>query len=167
MGKTMLPEVLTSLYELKVQLQSSLSQRPEYRALQLLERSALQLADALAPRGVEIRVDASPSGAPTSRIDRSEGRVVAMERAPGEESVPSAVFQAPFAGTGVAGSARPPVSVWDGFEVTERADAHPLDWSAPAGEEPTAQREAPTLRATQAIFLPFIGAPQKIRGGPY
>ena len=45
----MLSETLSSLKEIKAQLQLQLAQRPEYRALLIIDEAALQLAKALDP----------------------------------------------------------------------------------------------------------------------
>jgi hypothetical protein len=155
MGMTMLPQVLTSLYEIRARLQSSLSRRPEYRALELLERSTLQLADALAPRGEQILVSkhTSPRQASTAGIHQNERLFSLVQEAQVEERVALSLLEAPTAGAVAAGEMAPPVTFRDSL--------------ADPGDGPVVETGASPPKSARAGFLPFVGAPHVIGVGRY
>jgi hypothetical protein len=162
----MLPQVLTSLYEIKAQLQSSLSTRPEYRALQLLERSAVQLADALAPREAQIRISGNglPLLAPTTGMARNQFSSAAALELGVQEGGSPALLDASSAGAAAFDAIKLAASASEDVGAVERGNFDRRDRPAVG---PRVEAEAPATPTSRASFLPLVGAPQKIGVGRY
>jgi hypothetical protein len=161
----MLPEVLTSLYEIKAQLQSSLSTRPEYRALLLLERSAVQLADALAPREAQIAISGNGLLLPTpiAGMARNQFSSAAAQAVRVEERS-SPALDASSAEAAACGDKKLAASASGDVGAVGRGNFD--RWDRPC-EGPRVEAEAPAARTSRTSFLPLVGAPQKIDVGRY
>jgi hypothetical protein len=172
-GNPMLLEALNSLKESRIELQRQLAQRPEYRALLVIDRAALQLAEPFDPPSAS--ASAHPETA--ARGDPGETPIVAQttetvaEIDSGECCVPDAAIETSASTDGPAETLSPVVHLEDPVEkalVPARAPAEePAKASARAIDlflSSTAQTTAPIESAPPPRrYLPFIATPRPFK----
>ncbi|WP_158814572.1 hypothetical protein [Methylocapsa sp. S129] len=169
----MLSEVLTSLKEVKLQLQRQLAQQPEYRALLVVDRAAAQLAEILGPQDPPAAVpsagaveDAPPPPAaaePVNAVSQDEYRVqdAPVETAAAIEEpavAPSSLAQLENRIADAPAPAQAPT------EEPVKAAPHPIDRFLSS----SAPSAAPVAKAPEPRgYLPFVGAPRLVKNSRF
>jgi hypothetical protein len=156
----MFSEVLTSLVEVKAQLETDLLQQPEYRALLIFEKAAAQLAGAFAGRaGLN---HAKPES--TANACAVECAAGARARAPVDVAILEDCVRRALADVSGAADERVEAALLSPFELACEAehpspdDSSPAPDPAPAAEVELIEDAAPIPR----FFLPVVGAPHRI-----
>jgi hypothetical protein len=161
-GNAMLSAALNSLEEIKRQLQGQLAERPEYRALLIIEDAALRLAEALTPSNpsptmrVENVIEAGPAqailaAAPMDAVANDERRDDRPENAPIEAT---AAVEQPAPAS--------PIFAHSGNCVEDRQS------QAEAGAQPEESVEPPShvidlFLSSTTQDAPLVGAPPRPR----
>lgn len=177
MENNMLSEMLASLNEVKLQLQTKLAQRPEYRALVILDKAAFQLADALdslpppvaTPPKTVAREEASPTTLATKPISVVSGDEHLEDRL-GEAPVETVVAVAepvsapPSSGNYEERAADAPVPAQAPTEETIKATSRAVDLFLSS----SAQAAAPAAGGPRPrSYVPFVGAPRLVKSSRY
>jgi hypothetical protein len=172
MGHVMLSEVLNSLKETKSNLQRQLAQRPEYRALLIIEKAAEQLSQALDPLNplvatpsenvapVELNL-ANLALAPTNSVPAAEQRNACAQEAPVETAAAIAdPSHAPSAHIRPEMSDEDsPIPTHGAPEESGKAAPRTIDLFLTSTSQGVASATPPRPRS----YLPFVAAPRLVK----
>jgi hypothetical protein len=168
MGHVMLSKVLNSLKETRSNLQRQLAQRPEYRALLIIEKAAEQLSQTLDPlnplvatpsEGVAAaeRNLANLALAPIISVPTAEQPNACAQEAPAETADPS---HAPLSRVGPEMSDDgSPVPTDGAPEESAKAAPRAIDLFLTSTSQGVAGATPPRPRS----FLPFVAAPRLVK----